>query len=379
MFATPQFGGHAGLTGELGGALPRSDRRPCREDCVGVTVESTQPAVRSALHALFDLMHSAGAIIHPGLRIAEDNGQISVFAEGDAPWLMRIPRSTLVPVECITWSDEPPLRLLATPGHFTALQVAVLEACRGVMASAETWEHFRATHPRATITDPEAIDIIQALHPAFSPAPDAGAMLKTRTIKLSMDDAEPVSYLMPLLDLVNHHSAAPAYTWDDNFLCIPTWRADASGECFVSYGSTRDVLGIALAYGYVDENITRVNTLSGSYPLSDGSMLNLRRSSHHRVINEGGALTIEGAAFDPANPQVEVQTLREPTERFLRQRGVPAMSARHSVRVISRRIAASDIARLTEAQRVLTHVDGAALIVEAMERQASLVTGAVTR
>jgi hypothetical protein len=346
---------------------------------VAVTVESTQPAVRSALHALFDLMRSAGAIIHPGLRIVEDNGQTSVFADGDAPWLMRIPRSTLVPVEDITWSNEPPLRLLSTPDHLTALQVSVLEACTDVMASAGTWEHFRATHPRATITDPKAIDIIQALHPAFSPATDAGAMLKTRTIKMSMDDAEPQSYLMPLLDLVNHHPAAPAYTWDDDFLCIPTWCANASGECSVSYGSTRDVLGIALAYGYVDANITRVNALSGSYPLSDGSILHLRRSSHHRVINEGGAVTIEGAAFDPANPHLEVQTLREPTERFLRQRGASAMSARYSVRVISRRIAASDIARLTEAQRVLAHVDGAALIVEAIERQASLVTGALTR
>jgi hypothetical protein len=241
------------------------------------------------------------------------------------------------------------------------------------MAANHTWEHFRATHPRATITDPEAIAMIQSLHPAFSPATDAAAMIKTRTIKMSMEDAEPQSYLMPLLDLVNHHPAAPAYTWDDGFLCIPTWRADPGGECFVSYGSIRDVLGMALAYGYVDENITRANALPGEYSIPGGGTLRLMRASRPTSTNghahDQNALTIIGAAWDVSDPAVQRQTLLEPIERHLREGGVAAIQARHQARVLARRIWVSDDLRLRHALAALADLSGCHLVSRAIQLQ----------
>ncbi len=135
-----------------------------------VRIETTSGDLRRALTGLADLMHEAGADFHPGLRIVETDGQLSAWADGDDPWLMRIPHSTLVPVEGVTWADEPPLRVVAIPEHLTPLQVEVLEACTAVMAAAGTWDRFRTTHPRATITDPDAISLIRSLHPPFSPA-----------------------------------------------------------------------------------------------------------------------------------------------------------------------------------------------------------------
>jgi len=190
-----------------------------------VRIETDSTALTQALLDLVDVMNAAGATFQPGLRIVGASGQISAWADGDEPWLMRIPTSSLVPIEGVTWSGEPPLRIASAPGELTSLQVEVLEACTAVMAAAGTWEHFRPTHPRATVTDPEAIAIIQSLHPAFPPATSAAAMLKTRTIKLAVDDEEPTSYLMPMLDLVNHHPEAPAYARDDGYLSIGTWRA----------------------------------------------------------------------------------------------------------------------------------------------------------
>jgi hypothetical protein len=194
-------------------------------------------------------------------------------------------------------------------------------------------------------------------------------MLKTRAIKLRLDGQEPTSYLMPMLDLVNHHPGAPAYRHDGDSLCIGTWRSSEYGECFVSYGSTRDALGIALAYGYVDPNITRVNALPDELPMPRGGTLRLQRASHPDFTQEPDVLTIIGASFDAADARVEQETLIDPIERHLRDRGAPAMQARHQARVLSRRIAGGDLARLSEAERALSGVDGCELVVRAVHTQ----------
>lgn len=331
-------------------------------------IETDSTALTQALLDLVDVMNAAGATFHPGLRIVGASGQISAWADGDEPWLMRIPTSRLVPIEGVTWSGEPPLRIASAPGELTSLQVEVLEACTAVMAAAGTWEHFRSTHPRATVTDPEAIAIIQSLHPAFSPATSAAAMLKTRTIKLAVDDEEPASYLMPMLDLVNHHPEAPAYARDDGCLSIGTWRVAERGECFVSYGSTRDVLGIALAYGYVDETITRANALPGEYEMPGGGTLRLVRASRPEFTHEPGVLTVIGAAFDASDPRVQRATLEEPIERHLRGQGTPALGARHQARVLANRIAQTDSQRIMAAQDALIGLSGARVVRQALNR-----------
>lgn len=332
-----------------------------------VRIETKSGDLRRALTDLVDLMHGAGADFHSGLRIVETDGQLSAWADGDDPWLMRVPHSTLVPVEGVTWADEPPLRIVGIPGHLTSLQVEVLEACTAVMSAAGTWERFRTTHPRATITDPDAVALIRSLHPPFSPATSAAAMLRTRTIKLALQGAEPTSYLMPMLDLVNHHPDAPAYPHNGDFLCIGTWRAAADGECFVSYGSTRDVLGIALAYGYVDANITRVNALPGEYPLPGGGTLRLLRASRLDITHDTDTFTIIGAAWDATDPSVQVHTLLEPVERHLRDRGMPALKARHQARVLAQHIRGSENQRLRHALDELEVKSGCDLVHQAVQ------------
>lgn len=338
-------------------------------DHAHVRIETDSAELTRALTHLVDLMVDQGATFHPGLRVLGVDGQMSAWADGDDPWLMRIPESTLVPVDDITWSDEPPLRIIAAPSSLTPLQVEVLQACTDVMAAAGTWEHFLATHPRATITDPDAITVIQSLHPAFSPATSAAAMLKTRTIRMSLDGSEPISYLMPMLDLVNHHPAAPAYARDGGYLSIGTWQSNPGSEYFVSYGSTRDVLGIALAYGYVDANITRANALPGEYVMPGGATLSLVRASHPEFTHEPDVLTVIGAAFDATDPPTQQSTLIEPIERHLRATGMPALEARHQARVLTHRIRSSDERRLSRALETLTDIPGCDLVSRSIRLQ----------
>jgi hypothetical protein len=337
-----------------------------------VQVTSDSPSLVAAVQRLATVLTDAGATFHPGLRIVHRGRELSVWADGEDPWLMRIPEATLVPVGGITWSDEPPLRVIEAHG-LTPLQRQVLEACVDVMREAGSWEHYRSTHPRGTITDPQAVEIIRSLHPAFSPDRTAAGMIKTRTIRMSLHDHEPASYLMPLLDLVNHHPAAPIYLPEDGFLGIATTQDTPGGECFVSYGSTRDVLGIALAYGYVEESITRANALPGHYPLPGGGTLHLVRASRPDFTSEPGVLTIVGAGFDTTDSTITRRTLIEPIERFLIERGDAPMQARHTARVMARRIAVSDRDRLARARSSLTDVPGTELVQAAVRRQEAVL------
>jgi hypothetical protein len=198
-------------------------------------------------------------------------------------------------------------------------------------------------------------------------------MLKTRTIRMSLHDHEPRSYLMPLLDLVNHHPQAPVYLPEDGFLGIATMQDTPGGECFVSYGSTRDVLGIALAYGYVEESITRANALPGHYPLPGGGTLHLVRASRPDFSSERGVLTIVGAGFDTTDSTITRRTLIEPIEHFLVERGDAPMQARHTARVMTRRITVSDRDRLAQARAALTDVSGTDLVQAAVRRQQELL------
>lgn len=335
-----------------------------------VTSDSASLAV--AVERLAALLTDAGAMFHPGLRIVHRGRELSVWADGDDPWLMRIPDSTLVPVDGITWSDDPPLRVDEAP-HLTALQQQALDACVDVMREAGTWEHYRATHPRATISDPRAVDVIRSLHPTFSPDRSAAGMLKTRTIRMALQEDEPASFLMPMLDLVNHHPATPAYLPEDGYLGITTVQDLPGGECFVSYGSTRDVLGIAIAYGYVEESITRANALPREYPLPGGGVLRLVRASRPQHSYEADALTLIGAAFDATDPGVARVSITEPLERFLVDRGAAPMQARHTARVMTRRIAESDRIRLAQARQALSDETGTDVVQTAIRRQETVL------
>ena len=172
-----------------------------------------------------------------------------------------------------------------------------------------------------------------------------------------------------MLDLVNHHPSAPAYAHEDGYLSISTWRAADRGECFVSYGSNRDVLGIALAYGYVDRSITRVNALPGEYALTGGGTLRLVRASRPEVTHEPGSLTIIGAAWDPSDPGVQHHTLLEPIERHLRDRGLTPMKARYHARVLEHRIRESDEVRTSRAQALLIAHSGTSMVRESLRIQ----------
>jgi hypothetical protein len=130
---------------------------------------------------------------------------------------------------------------------------------------------------------------------------------------------------------------------------------------------------MALAYGYVDENITRANALPGEYSIPGGGTLRLMRAARPTSTNghahDQNALTIIGAAWDVSDPAVQRQTLLEPIERHLRDHGMPAMQARHQARVLARRIWASDDLSLRQSLAALADLSGCDLVSRAIQLQ----------
>lgn len=58
--------------------------------------------------------------------------------------------------------------------------------------------------------------------------------------------------LMALIDMLNHHPQGAPYQLDDSRLSVRVAQPTGDGECFAAYGGRRDVLDLALHYGYLD-------------------------------------------------------------------------------------------------------------------------------
>lgn len=58
--------------------------------------------------------------------------------------------------------------------------------------------------------------------------------------------------LMPLIDMLNHHPRGAPFQLDDSRLSVRVAQPIGDGECFAAYGGRRDVLDLALHYGYLD-------------------------------------------------------------------------------------------------------------------------------
>jgi hypothetical protein len=107
--------------------------------------------------------------------------------------------------------------------------------------------------------------------------------------------------------------------------------------------------------------------------LPGGGTVHLVRASRPDFTSEPGVLTIVGAGFDPTDSTITRRTLIEPIEHFLVETGDAPMQARHTARVMTRRIALSDHDRLAQARSSLTDVTGTDLVQAAIGRQEALL------
>ncbi|MFI0432447.1 MAG: hypothetical protein ACH36H_04825 [Candidatus Nanopelagicales bacterium] len=237
------------------------------------TVDATTPAVREALSAMVAVVLASGGALHPGLRLVERDGDMTVFCS-DAPGparrpLFDVPRELLIPVEEAVWADDSAtLRLVAAPPGLTARQREVLDLHVALYNASDKIRWLITGHPRAALADePDMVAAVRALRPGFEAVGSSTAQtfLSTRTFGLATAGAEPsgppapgaageakTGVLMTLIDLLNHHPRGAPYQVDDRAMSTIVARPTSTAECFATYGGRRDVIDLALQYGYLD-------------------------------------------------------------------------------------------------------------------------------
>ncbi|EDY38833.1 hypothetical protein CPCC7001_1712 [Cyanobium sp. PCC 7001] len=107
--------------------------------------------------------------------------------------------------------------------------------------------------------DPPILEALRQLRPRLWRSGSAAipeAFLSTRRLRIvAVDGAGSERYLLPLVDLANHHPLAPPFNLSAGHLRLLPSPAVPSAQLCVDYGGSRDGLDIALHYAYVDPDV----------------------------------------------------------------------------------------------------------------------------
>ncbi|WP_295452917.1 hypothetical protein [uncultured Thiodictyon sp.] len=227
-----------------------------------VHYETESPGVGESLQAVITTVLAGGGRLHPGLRLVERAGQFSAYCDpiagaGDQP-LFRLPRKLLIPVQSAVWEQcNDALRLSVAPDDLTPLQRDLLNQ-QVALYNAAGKIPWALNHMTSLVLDGQAPlrAALEAIWPGFAnrPATPAEAFLRTRTFcdrSVTGKDGSG-QLLMPLIDLLNHHHRGARFRMDDINLVVRVVQPTVGLECFAIYGGRRDVLDLALHYGYAD-------------------------------------------------------------------------------------------------------------------------------
>lgn len=225
-------------------------------------VSADDAAVTSVLRAMTELLLGHGARLHPGLRLVERDANLTVHCDPSAgrpgELLFDVPRRLLVPTDAAVWSERTDrLELLRPPPGLTPVQSELLEMHIELFNAAGKLPAYWGGHPRRAVWDhAEVRAATERLRPGagWRPANPTEGFLATRTYGLRGPGGQRLEHLMPLIDLLNHHYRGYPYAVDERAMTIEIAQGNGDAECFAHYGGVRDVLELALRYGYLDRS-----------------------------------------------------------------------------------------------------------------------------
>lgn len=263
-------------------------------------IDSDDEVITDLLVGTLQLIAEAGGWFSPHARIVAREGQLHLTSEGTSEdSLLRIPREVFVRVDEVIWStDADRLQVIAVPDDFGDLETEMLYLQVALHNQCGKLPWMSRTHPSlAPDLSDEAIDATRALVPSFRAqrADVRDVLWANRCFRLGLEaDATQARVLVPIVDLLNHHTAGASGNWNDNIFTVPASRPFGTDECALNYGMHRDALETAVAYGFVDDSAqiahsTAVSVevpgigevrVSGHGRASDGSLLPLTSQAH---------------------------------------------------------------------------------------------------
>jgi hypothetical protein len=361
----------------------------------GRFVQASDSEVGSILRDLVATALGGGARIHPGARIREESGSLSVHCadpSADGEILFDIPREQLIPVDGAKWSDaQDKIELIEPPEGLTPLQGDLLDLHIALYNATVKLPWTVANQPTVALRDhPDLVTAIQAFRPTFalSPATVAEAFLETRTYSLHPQSAGSrvahKTVLMTLVDFMNHHPAATGLNTDDRAMTIPATRPLGTDECLVRYGRRRDVIDLALHYGYVDAATTvalsaPVTVLLGAWGRLEVSGVGMKVKSPldpPRIEVDGDSLRLSHLTFQADHPRRLLAVLRLAVLGYAARQGVRPDEAERAVDDVLSQVIGANLGLLTRIRQsagMLTRKPVSKVIAGSAARQAGII------
>lgn len=263
-------------------------------------IDSDDPVAADLLASTIGVVLDAGGSIHHAARFIVRDGQLSVSSrEADGEPLMEVPADCFVRVDAIGWSDDDPERLqvesMPADASDSEWELAYLQAALHNQCGKLAW--LAATHPVIAQTmDDAAVEAFQRLIPGFrSQAMSPRDLLfANRCFRLPWAKADGQRILIPLIDLLDHHSRGATGQWGGDHFAVQGRAVLPDGGCALDYGLARDALQMAAVYGFADDSarIAHCVPVSASIP------------GFGQVTARGPHLLADGAALPPTAEQV---------------------------------------------------------------------------
>jgi hypothetical protein len=223
-------------------------------------IQSDNPIVKQCLETIADTVLENGGEIHRALVINHQAERLwlSCAAEFAGETLLRIPNALFIPVSKLAWTgDDGVLAYSGDTGILSAPQHIMLDAMVALYNSTDKIKKVAARFPDSLLrADPDLLALIKQARPNFelSDKSTAEQFISTRLSTQNNEDSEETTdYIMPLIDMLNHHPYGPKYGRNeakDWLIPVqhPTWGSE---ECFVRY-QKGDSFANALWHGYFE-------------------------------------------------------------------------------------------------------------------------------
>ena len=351
-------------------------------------VNADIPVLGRLLQVMMDLVMAHGGQVHPGVRLVARDRQLSVHCERsqgdhDLP-LFRLPRELLVPVDSIEW--EPcEVRLQASSGMdlLTVLQrqLLTLQIDLYNVSNKLPWaaKHLPAVALRSRAP---LVEAIQAIRPGFGQETHetAWTFVQTRVFNL-----EGRRVLMPLMDLLNHHPKGGRFQVDARTMTMDVVQPGDDDECFAAYGGRRDVLDMALHYGYADARtpfaciapLACVLPELGRLQITSRRVQALHPLDPPQITYDDAGVTLSHLTGDRRHPGRQHTVLRLALLGLSKKRGLDGAGAERAVCAATQQILELNLALLQDVARLagplIREVPAAAMLSEAVVLQAGIL------
>ena len=241
-------------------------------------IKSDNQIVQQQLEFIANTVIEHGGTIHPELIITHQAERlwISCSADVDGSALLIIPDELFIPVTHLEWTSENGvLSYSGDNSSLSALQQTLLNAMVSLYNTTGKIQLVAERFPaQLFLADAELFAWLKEARPEFMLPKESPArqFISTRLNEHSDhaqkdegsdEDQKPIGYLMPLIDLLNHHPYGPKYqrTEQKAWLIALQKPNIGSDECFVRYNKA-DSLNNALWHTYCETNTRCVASVS---------------------------------------------------------------------------------------------------------------------